>query len=87
MASPTVSEPQFLAARRERAAALTETLELPSFKGVPGWEFTDISAIDIDAFEPASGRDADALTGVSGSKVDRLEILLLVNVHNEISHD
>ena len=61
MASPTVSEPQFLAARRERAASLAETLELPSFKGVPGWEFTDISGIDIDAFEPATGGDADAI--------------------------
>jgi Fe-S cluster assembly protein SufD len=40
---------------------LTETLELPSFKGVPGWEFTDISGIDIDAFEPATGGDADAI--------------------------
>ena len=48
MASPTVSEPQFLAARRERAAALAETLELPSFKGTPGWEFTDLSGLDID---------------------------------------
>jgi Fe-S cluster assembly protein SufD len=61
MATPTVSEPPFLAARRERATALTETLELPSFKGVTGWEFTDISGIDIDAFEPASGGDADAI--------------------------
>jgi Fe-S cluster assembly protein SufD len=61
LASPTVSEPQFLAARRERAASLAETLELPSFKGVPGWEFTDISGIDIDAFEPATGGDADAI--------------------------
>jgi Fe-S cluster assembly protein SufD len=59
--SVTTNEPQFLAARRERAAALTETLELPSFKGVPGWEFTDISGIDIDAFEPATGGDADAI--------------------------
>jgi Fe-S cluster assembly protein SufD len=39
-----------LAERRERAAALTETLELPSFKGRPGWEFTDISGLDLDAY-------------------------------------
>jgi Fe-S cluster assembly protein SufD len=61
LASPALSEPPFLAARRERATALAETLELPSFKGVPGWEFTDISALDIDSFEPASGGDADAI--------------------------
>jgi Fe-S cluster assembly protein SufD len=39
-----------LAERRERAAALTETLDLPSFKGRPGWEFTDISGLDLDAY-------------------------------------
>ena len=61
MASPTVSEPEFLAARRERAASLSETLELPSFKGTPGWEFTDLSGLDIDAYAPATDGDADAV--------------------------
>ena len=28
---------------------LAETLELPQFKGRPGWEFTDISGLDLDA--------------------------------------
>ena len=28
------------------------TLELPQFKGIPGWEFTDISKLDLGAFEP-----------------------------------
>jgi Fe-S cluster assembly protein SufD len=45
----------FLAARRERAARLAETLELPHFKGKPGWEFTDISALDWSAYGPAPG--------------------------------
>jgi Fe-S cluster assembly protein SufD len=49
-----VSEPEFLAARRERAVALSETLELPQFKGRPGWEFTDISGLDLGTFTPAS---------------------------------
>ena len=31
--------------------------ELPSFKGRPGWEFTDLSGVDVDAF-PASGNGA-----------------------------
>jgi Fe-S cluster assembly protein SufD len=39
------------------------TLEFPTFKGRPGWEFTDISALDVDAYElteahPAWGSDA-----------------------------
>ena len=55
MASGTTSaEPEFLAARRERAVALSATLELPQFKGRPGWEFTDISALDLDALAPAA---------------------------------
>jgi Fe-S cluster assembly protein SufD len=55
LASSTVSEPQWLAARRERAASLSAELELPSFKGVPGWEFTDLSKLDLDAYPPADG--------------------------------
>jgi Fe-S cluster assembly protein SufD len=33
------------------------TLELPSFKGTPGWEFTDISKLDLGAFEPGPPAD------------------------------
>jgi len=47
------AEPEFLVARRERAAALSRTLELPQFKGRPGWEFTDITGLELDAFAPA----------------------------------
>ena len=43
----------FLAARRERAARLSETLELPQFKSKPGWEFTDISELDLGAYASA----------------------------------
>ena len=55
MASLAEREPEFLAARRERAAVLKETLPLPNFKGTAGWEFTDISALDLAAFVPAPG--------------------------------
>jgi Fe-S cluster assembly protein SufD len=34
------------------------TLELPAFKGVPGWEFTDISELDLGSFEPGDPADA-----------------------------
>jgi len=33
------------------------TLELPQFKGTAGWEFTDISKLDLDAFEPDDPAD------------------------------
>ena len=36
----------------------SSTLELPQFKGIPGWEFTDISKLDLDAFEPGDPADA-----------------------------
>ncbi len=53
MASAGSVEPDFLAARRERAVALSETLELPQFKGRPGWEFTDITGLDLGSLQPA----------------------------------
>jgi Fe-S cluster assembly protein SufD len=43
-------------------ASATVLPELPSFKGVPGWEFTDLSSLDIDAYPPAeSGGEAEPL--------------------------
>src|SRR5436305_946764 len=37
----------------ERAEGRSE-LELPQFKGRPGWEFTDISALNLAAYEPVT---------------------------------
>jgi len=54
------TEPAFLAARRERAVRLSETLELPQFKDKAGWEFTDISALDLGAYGPAPRNGAAA---------------------------
>ena len=58
MVDTAQAEPGFLAARRERAARLSATLELPQFKGNAGWEFTDISGLDLDAFSPAPDAEA-----------------------------
>lgn len=60
MASAAVTEPGWLAARRERAAVLRDELGLPTFKGVPGWEFTDISSLDLEAFAPSGSAPAPA---------------------------
>ncbi len=49
----TEAEPEFLAARRERAVRLSQTLDLPQFKGRPGWEFTDLTGLDLNAYAPA----------------------------------
>ena len=48
-----VVEPPFLADRRAAAAAALDALELPSFRGVPGWEFTPIDGLELDSFAPA----------------------------------
>jgi len=53
LAEAILHEPEWLAARRERAASLRDQLELPRFKGATGWEFTDLGAFDLDAFGPA----------------------------------
>ena len=56
----TAAEPAWLAARRERAAALRESLPLPSFRGSPGWEFTPLKGIDLDAYGAPEHVDVDA---------------------------
>ncbi len=57
----TLESPSWLAARRSRAADLAASLDLPSFKGHTGWEFTDISKLDLDAYAPAGEGDAGAV--------------------------
>ncbi len=37
------------------------TLELPTFKGRPGWEFTDLSKLDLTAFSAVEGGDLEAV--------------------------
>jgi Fe-S cluster assembly protein SufD len=51
LASRTLIEPAWLTARRERAVSLRGSLPLPSFRGTPGWEFTSLKKLDLDAFE------------------------------------
>lgn len=45
--------PVWLAALRSGAAEELPTLSLPTFRGTPGWEFTEIPELDLDVF-PAS---------------------------------
>ena len=61
MASPsTATEPAWLTARRERAVSLRESLPLPSYRGNPGWEFTSLKSLDLDAYGSPEPADADA---------------------------
>ncbi len=53
------AEPQLLADRRSRARERLAGLALPQFKGRPGWEFTDLSQLDLDAYEPGADGDGE----------------------------
>ena len=53
MAEAILHEPEWLAARRERAASLRDELDLPRFKGTTGWEFTDLGAFALGRFVAA----------------------------------
>ena len=45
------------------ASASAPAVELPTFKGRPGWEFTDISDLDLGAYERVG---ADGVAGADG---------------------
>jgi Fe-S cluster assembly protein SufD len=47
-----VVEPAWLSERRQKGASLAQSLSLPDSKA-KGWEFTDLSGLEIDAYEPA----------------------------------
>jgi Fe-S cluster assembly protein SufD len=73
LASAATTDPGWLTARRERAVAATRELALPDAT-VPGWEFTDLGGLDLDAFAPAPAeaeggesvfKDVPAPTGVT----------------------
>jgi Fe-S cluster assembly protein SufD len=52
-------------------------LELPTFKGRPGWEFTDLSRLDLTAFAPAEGGSLDAIPDglftFDGTRLDQVD--------------
>jgi Fe-S cluster assembly protein SufD len=62
LAESTTREPAWLARRRERAAELRGTLGLPSHKGKPGWEFTELgNTFKLEAFPAVQPGEGDAV--------------------------
>jgi Fe-S cluster assembly protein SufD len=59
----TSTTPDWLAARRERAVSALSAIEMPTFRGTPGWEFTPIDKLDLDAYPPAPGGEGAARFG------------------------
>jgi Fe-S cluster assembly protein SufD len=60
------TEPAWLDERRRRGASLAQSLPLPDHRS-KGWEFTDLSGLDLDAYEDG-GADA-AIAGAEGATV------------------
>lgn len=69
MAEVLAAEPAWLSERRRQGASLAESLPLPDHKS-KGWEFTDLSSLDLAAFEPAGA--AATLGGAEGVTAVRL---------------
>jgi Fe-S cluster assembly protein SufD len=80
MNSSGVAEPEFLTARRAQAQELLQTLELPQFKGRPGWEFTDLSGLDLSAYRPAHAANGATPT-------TRKSMFVPVDAIEHVQHD
>ncbi|MDO9407564.1 Fe-S cluster assembly protein SufD [Patulibacter sp.] len=57
MSTTTAPAPVWLSALRSGAAEELPTIEMPQFRGTPGWEFTEIPELDLDAFPSAQTVD------------------------------
>src|SRR3954467_69787 len=62
-----MTSPDWLTARRERAVAALDAIELPRFRGTPGWEFTPIDKLDLDAYPAGPGGEATSLFDFDGA--------------------
>ncbi len=71
--------PAWLSERRRQGASLAESLPLPNHKS-KGWEFTDLSDLEIDSYEQA---DAEAeVSGAEGATV--VSLAEAVSSHAEL---
>ena len=76
------TEPAWLSERRQRGASLAQELPLPDQKA-KGWEFTDLSGLEIDSYEfsPASA----TIEGAEGATV--LPLSEALDSHAELIHE
>jgi Fe-S cluster assembly protein SufD len=65
-APAATTEPDWLIERRRKGAALASELSLPNPKA-KGWEFTDLSDLDLDSYEPAEGTIQGVERGVDSA--------------------
>jgi Fe-S cluster assembly protein SufD len=60
------TEPEWLTERRSKGTALASELPLPTQRD-KGWEFTDLSGLDLDAYQPSEGRVEGLAPGVDSA--------------------
>ncbi len=73
------TEPAWLEARRQKGAALVESLPLPTAKS-KGWEFTDLGSLDLGSYTAA-----DAAVEVSGGEgVTVVSLAEAIESHGEL---
>jgi Fe-S cluster assembly protein SufD len=72
-----LTEPDWLTERRRKGASLASELALPDAKK-KGWEFTDLSGLDLDAYEQATGTFelTDGGAAEAGAIVAPLDVVL-----------
>jgi Fe-S cluster assembly protein SufD len=73
------TEPAWLSERRQQGASLAQSLPLPDHKS-KGWEFTDLSELEIDSYEAASA-EAEVSGGEGATVVSLAEA---VSSHAEL---
>jgi len=79
MTTTQIAEPTWLTERRQRGASLTQSLPLPDQKA-KGWEFTDLSALDLDSYEPGPAN----ATIESGEGATVLPLAAALESHEEL---
>lgn len=65
MSATTAPAPVWLSALRSGAAEELPNIAMPHFRGTPGWEFTEIPELDLDAFPTAQTADASIVGSVA----------------------
>jgi Fe-S cluster assembly protein SufD len=75
-------QPAWLDERRQRGASLMRELPLPDQKA-KGWEFTDLSGLDLDSYEEADA--APVISGAEGATV--LPLSEALGSHDDLLHE
>jgi Fe-S cluster assembly protein SufD len=75
-------QPAWLSERRQRGASLAQELSLPDQK-TKGWEFTDLSTLDLGTYEESSA--APVVSGTEGATV--LPLSEALTSHGDLLHE